>query len=176
MKKNIILFLGVFLLFSCNSVRVVSDYDSKVDFTSYKTFAFYKPEIDKAKISDLDKKRILRAIETALLEKGFTKSDTPDMLVGIFAKSREKVTVNQNNIGFGWGWGWNPWMWGSNQNTVSSRTEGVLYIDLIDAKTKQLVWQGKGKGGISEYTKNRDERIGVFVAEILKNYPPESAL
>jgi hypothetical protein len=47
---------------------------------------------------------------------------------------------------------------------------------LIDAKTKQLVWQGKGKGGISEYSKNRDERIDVFVAEILKNYPPDSAL
>ena len=48
------------------------------------------------KISDLDKKRILRAIEVALLEKGFTKSNAPDMLVGIFAKSREKVNINQN--------------------------------------------------------------------------------
>ena len=74
------------------------------------------------------------------------------------------------NYGF---WGWNPWFWGPNFNSISSRTEGTLYIDLIDAKTKQLVWQGKGKGGISEYMKNRDERIGTFVAEILQNYPPK---
>ena len=97
MKKCIILFLSAIVLFSCNSVKVTSDYDSKVNFKSYKTFAFYKPEIDRAKISDLDKKRILRAIEVALLEKGFTKSNAPDMLVGIFAKSREKVNINQND-------------------------------------------------------------------------------
>ena len=56
MKKSIFLLLSVFILSSCNTVRVVTDYDSKVDFKAYKTFAFYKPEIDKAKISDLDKK------------------------------------------------------------------------------------------------------------------------
>jgi len=43
---------------------------------------------------------------------------------------------------------------------------------LIDATTKQLVWQGKGKGGIRENYKNRDERIGLFVQKIISNYPP----
>jgi hypothetical protein len=27
---------------------------------------------------------------------------------------------------------------------VSSTTEGTLYIDLIDAKKKELVWEGQG--------------------------------
>ena len=45
-------------------------------------------------------------------------------------------------------------------------------INLIDATTKQLVWQGKGKGGIPENYKNRDERIGLFVQKIISNYPP----
>ena len=179
MKKNIILFLGVFLLFSCNSVRVVSDYDSKVDFTRYKTFAFYKPEIDKAKISDLDKKRILRAIETALLEKGFTKSETPDMLVGIFAKSREKVTVNQNNMmGFGWGWGWNPWMMnGMNANlNISQYSEGTLFIDFIDTTKKELIWQGIGTGALRTQNREKKEiRIKEFVKEIMTRFPPESS-
>ena len=60
-------------------------------------------------------------------------------------------------------------LWGGS---VSSQTNGMLFIDFIDTKTKQLVWQGKGKGYISEYTKKRDERIQCFVTEILKNYPP----
>ena len=47
---------------SCSSVRVAADYDRQVDFNQYKTFAFFKSGIDKAEISDLDKKRILRAI------------------------------------------------------------------------------------------------------------------
>ena len=43
---------------------------------------------------------------------------------------------------------------------------------LIDAATKQLVWQGKGKGGLNENYKKRDERIAFFVQEIVENYPP----
>ena len=175
MKKCIILFLSALMFFSCTSVRVVSDYDSKVDFTRYKTFAFYKPEIDKAKISDLDKKRILKAIEGALLEKGFTKSETPDMLVGIFAKSREKVNVNQNNIGFGWGW--NPWMMnGMNANlNISQYSEGTLFIDFIDTTKKELIWQGIGTGALRVQNREKKEiRIKEFVKEIMTQFPPES--
>ena len=46
----------VLFLMSCSSVRVTTDYDSQTNFETYKTFAFYKKGIDKASISDLDKK------------------------------------------------------------------------------------------------------------------------
>ena len=167
--------LMLLLIMGCSTISVFTDHDSGVDFSKYKTFAYFKPGIDKVEISDLDKRRILKAIDMQMAQKSIIKSDLPDLLVSINTSAKEKVYINNNFNGFG-GWGWNPWMWGPNQNMVSTRTEGALYIDLIDAKTKQLVWQGKGRGGISEYTKNRDERIGVFVAEILKKYPPESAL
>jgi len=174
MKKSIFLLLSAFILSSCNTVRVVTDYDSKVDFKAYKTFAFYKPEIDKTKISDLDKKRILRAIELALFAKGFTKSDSPDMLVGIFAKSREKVNVSQNNVGFGWGW--NPWMMNNmNANVnVSQYSEGTLFIDFIDKAKKELIWQGIGTGALRIQNRERKEkRIKEFVNEIIAKFPPE---
>jgi hypothetical protein len=177
MKKCIILLLSAIVLFSCNSVKVTSDYDSKVNFKSYKTFAFYKPEIDRAKISDLDKKRILRAIEGALLEKGFTKSNAPDMLVGIFAKSREKVNINQNQNNQGFGWRWNPWMMnGLNSNIqVSQFSEGTLFIDFIDTTKKELIWQGVGSGALKTQNREKKEiRIKEFVAEIMTQFPPES--
>ena len=88
---------------SCSTVKVTTDYDTKVDFNKYKTFAFYKPGIDKAEISSLDKKRVLRAIESELLAQGLTISNKPDMLVSIFTKSRRKVNINQNNNNFGYG-------------------------------------------------------------------------
>ena len=162
-------------IMGCSSIIVFTDHDSGVDFSKYKTFAYFKPGIDKVEISDLDKRRILKAIDLQMEKKSMIKSDLPDLLVSINTTAKEKVYINNNFNGF-WGWGWNPWMWGPNQNMVSSITEGALHIDLIEAKTKQLVWQGKGRGGISEYNKNRDERIGIFVEEILKKYPPESAL
>ena len=64
---------------SCSSVRVASDYDKNAEFNSYKTFAFFKTGIDKAEISDLDKRRILRAIEAELMAQGYTKSENPDL-------------------------------------------------------------------------------------------------
>jgi hypothetical protein len=72
---------------------VNSDYDKKANFASYKTYAYNKSSIDKLEISDLDKKRILYAIDDALPSKGFSKSDNPDVLISIFTKERERVNV-----------------------------------------------------------------------------------
>jgi hypothetical protein len=178
--KKIIKFLPVILLAlvvtSCSSVKVASDYDKNANFNTYKTFAFFKTGIDKAEISDLDKRRVLRAIEAELMAKGFTKSENPDMLVSIFTKSREKVNVYNNGFGpYGYGWGWSPWYWGGygyGGSTVSTTTEGVLYIDLIDAKKKELVWQGMGTGYLSKNMEKKEERIKEFVNKIMEKYPP----
>ena len=175
--KNTVLLFTLFLFISCSSIRVYSDFDKGVDFSTYETFAYFKPEIDKVDISDLDKRRILKALDTQMSLKGLSKSETPDILIGFTTKAKEQIYVNNwSNFGWGWGWGWgfNPWFWGGGPgfSNVTTRTEGTLYVNIIDATTKQLVWQGKGKGGISEYTRNRDQRIANFVEEILENYPP----
>ena len=72
--KMVPIALLLVMVTSCVSVRVASDYDKDADFNSYKTFAFYKTGIDKADISDLDKRRIISAIEVEELSKGVTKS------------------------------------------------------------------------------------------------------
>ena len=195
MKRLIKIFpvLMMALLFSsCNSVRVATDYDKDIQFDTYKTFAFYKTGIDKAQISDLDKRRILRAIESELLSKGYTKSKNPDMLVSIFTKSQTRVDVYQNNWGWGgwggwgwggfgpgWGWGgfgpgWGWGGWGMNQPMVSTSNEGTLFIDLIDAEKKELVWQGSGAGNLPDKMEKKEEKIKEFVNKMLANYPPEA--
>lgn len=171
-------FLPVLLLFlvlaSCSAVRVNADFDKNVNFAPYKTYAFYKTGIDKAEISDLDKKRILRSIDEEMTAKGFTKSETPDLLINIFTKEREQVNVNQFNAGwgYGWGFGWNPWMWGGGYNNISTSSEGTLTIDLIDAKKKEMIWQGEGVGYLTQNTHRKDENIKGFVTKILSQYPP----
>ena len=171
---KILSLLLIFILSSCSSIKVNSDYDKKIDFTQFKTFAFYKNGIDKVEISDLDKKRILRSIDEAMTAKGFIKNETPDLLVNIFTKEREQVDVSRFNSGwgYGWGYGWNPYMWEGN-TAVSRYTEGTLYIDLIDAKKKELIWQGEGEGVLTKDTNKKDEKIKEFVVKILEQYPPK---
>ena len=178
--KTLPLLALLIVVTSCSSVKVAADYDKDANFNSYKTFAFFKTGIDKAEISDLDKRRILRAIEAELIATGFTKSEDPDLLISLFTKANQRVDVYNNSWGRGaWGWGgyggFGPgWGWGFNQPSVSTSTQGVLFIDLIDAKKKELVWQGMGSGYLTQNMEKKDERIKEFVSEIMMKYPPEA--
>ncbi|MDQ7918353.1 DUF4136 domain-containing protein [Mesonia sp. MT50] len=168
-----VLTLVTLLVTSCSSVKVATDYDEAVDFDQYQSFAFYKPGIDKAEISDLDKKRILRAIEVELTQKGLVKSTNPSLLVSIFTKSNTNVDIYRNNYGYGYGYGWRPYYYGGmGRETVSTSTEGTLYIDFIDAAKKELVWQGMGTGVLSQDREAKIERIKEIVLEVMKKYPP----
>lgn len=168
-------FIPVLLLFifaSCSSVRVNSDYDKKAIFESYKTYAYLKSAVDKVEISDLDKKRILNSIDESMTTKGLTKNEAPDLLISIFTKESQRVDV-YNNSGFGWGLGFGSyWGMGMGYSNVYSTPEGTLYIDLIDAKTKELIWQGEGSGYLTKNTDEKDARIKEFVDKILAQYPP----
>ena len=191
MKTMKILALPVLVLLflsSCVSVRVVSDYDKEANFNTYKTYAFYKTGIDRAHISDLDKKRILKAIDAEMNSRGMVKAQDPDLLISIFTKESEQVDVYNNYWGGMYGWGWSPYYyggygpgwgwggpgWGWGGTSVSTSTQGSLYIDLIDSKNKELVWQGKGVGTLNNTKKieKKEERIREFVSEILQQYPP----
>lgn len=176
--KRLLLFTTALLIGSCATIRVSSDYDTNVDFNAYNTYAFFKPGIDDAKISDLDKRRVLKALENTLATKGFSASETPEVLVNFHTKAEKNLRVSESYLGWGspfygpyggWGWGW-----GFNRPyNINTSTSGVLYIDFIDATTKKLIWQGKGTGTLSRGTpQEREEKINAFVTEILTAYPP----
>ena len=183
--KQLLRFTPILLLLlvvtSCSSVRVAADYDREANFEQYKTFAFFKPGIDKAEINDIDKRRILRAIEAELMAKGMTKSENPDMLVSIFTKSNQRVDIYNNAWGAGawgwggfnrWGWGWGPGF-GMGGNNISTTTEGMLFIDFIDANKKELVWQGSGTGYlVTRSVDKKEARIKEFVSKTMEQFPP----
>ena len=102
-------------------------------------------------------------------------------MVNIFTKAQKKVDVYNNYYGFGYGYGyggyygWYPWYYGPNFGPqISTYTEGTLFIDLIDAEKKELIWQGIGSGGLdtSGNVSKKEEKIKEFVNEIMAQYPP----
>lgn len=154
---------------ACSPIKVDADYDKGTDFSQYKTYAFMKDGIAKIEISDLDKKRILNAIDAQLQAKGYTKSETPDLLVNFFTKEMDYVNYYYGYWGY---WGYYPYYYGPPYAYTS--TEGTLYIDLIDAKKKELVWQGVGVGFLTEKMSEKEQRINEFVSQILIQFPPEA--
>lgn len=155
-------------MFSCSSVTVAVDYDKEATFSRYKTYAFYKPGIDAVEISDLDKRRILKAIDHELSEKGMLKTKNPDILINIFTEEQENISIYQDNFGWGMGWGW-----GMPMTNVSRNVEGTLFIDFIDVNKNRLVWQGVGTGILSLEMQKKEERIKEIVQKILQQYPPK---
>ena len=94
-----------FFIVSCSSISVSSDYENNVNYSAFKTYAFHEQGIKNSKINDIDKRRILNAIETQLATKGLTASSTPDLLVNFFTKENTDVNVYTYNNNYGWGWG-----------------------------------------------------------------------
>ena len=170
MKKKIslkiILFTFIFLIQSCG-IYVYHDYDSDVNFNNYNSYSFYQPDIDELEISDLDKKRILKSLDLGLKSKGLERSNSPDLLVTFEAKSKERIYVN-NYLPYSW----YPFSYHYPYSSSYSSIQGTLYVNLIDSKNQQLVWQGKGVGVLNEYSKDRDKMINDFVVKILEKYPP----
>src|SRR5690606_36684014 len=104
-------FLALMLFASCSSIQVNTDYDSSVNFNEFKTYAFKKDGVDKISITDLYKRRILKAIDVEMTAKGYPKSGHPELLINLFPYSKDILNVNTFSGGWGYGlhrpWGWN---------------------------------------------------------------------
>tara|TARA_Y100001935_G_scaffold128194_1_gene106264 strand:+ start:223 stop:741 length:519 start_codon:yes stop_codon:yes gene_type:complete len=171
MKNIIYLLVLIFIFSSCSSIRVATDFDSATDFSKYSSFAFSKSQIEKLEISDLDKKRILSAIENHMQSKGYAISNNPDLIISIDTKSREDIYIDRYNQFPYYTW-YGPGF--STTYRPSSRIVGLLYIDVVDAKTGSLLWQGNGSGSLSSKNLTRDELIANFVTKLLESYPSKN--
>jgi len=168
-KKELILIFLIVLLYSCSSVRVIYDFDSTINFSNYSSFAFSKQEVEKLDISDIDKKRILSSIESNMKQKGYEFSTSPDLVINVSTKSREDIYISQSYNRYGW------YAYPFAQTyRPSSRVVGLLYIDIVDGKTGNLVWQGNGSGSLYSNKLSRDELISNFVNKVLESYPSKS--
>lgn len=161
----ILIFAGVFLS-SCNTVRVTYDYDRATDFNTYKTYNYHQKGIEKLELNDLDKRRILAAIDTQMTAKGFTKSDNPELYINILASSKEQVNIDNGYYGGYWGSYW------GGPSRVYQYTSGTIILDIIDNKKNILIWQGAGSGlNVSDLDTKADD-IPKAIEEILAKFPP----
>lgn len=193
-----LLLFSALVLGSCKSSLTVStDYDRSVDFSKYKTFGIYKLEAEAQTINELNRNRIYSAIKTALTERGLTESETPDLWVNslAFVESRESHSSTTMTTGMGMGMGGmgmgmgmggfhRPYMWGGpmmmtgssvarTQHNVDVYHKGSLLIDLVDAKTNNLVWHAAGNRNIDKnFGRNADEKISKYVSQMFASFPP----
>jgi hypothetical protein len=158
-------------------LKVTSDYDKQASFGNYKTFAIDTMRATQT-LSQLNQRRIVSAVRAELIKKGFKESNTPDLLVHVAAILKNAQSVTATTTGYyGYGGFYRPYAWGMGSTAyttfnVDNYTEGSLIIDIADASSKSLVWEGIGNKEIDEPLKDPDTEIGAAVAKILATFPP----
>ena len=176
--KKILLLPLLLVLASCSSLKVTHDYDSQADFTKYKTFAFSEDAM-KLPVGDLNRDRILKAVETEMTAKGFTKSDAPDVLIDIHVKAEEKEDATATTTGSGYRGGYyGRYGYGGGFSTTqinyNEYIEGTLFVNMVDKGTEKIVWQGRATKTIDEdvSAQKREQNINYAVKQIFIKYPP----
>ncbi|WP_241051091.1 DUF4136 domain-containing protein [Achromobacter xylosoxidans] len=171
----------VTILAACaSSPAVKSDYDHQADFSRYRTFGYMSPlGTDKAGYSTLLTERLKDATRGQMEMRGYVyNAANPDLLVNFNGKLQQKTQVTEAPpppmgpyYGYRTGFygGWPGYGWG---DTVYQYTEGTLNIDLVDARRKQMVWEGVAVGEVrNPDTATSSQNIDKVVAGIFAKYP-----
>ena len=182
MKRRIASTLGMVLIgmmmTGCSSTTVDSDFDHDIDFSKYKTFAWFDHSHSKYKpqhANQIVDARIHRAIAEELISKGFTQTapDTADILITYHTSTEQKIDVYHSGYGYGYGyWGgyWGPYG-GMPTTTVSQYDVGTLILDVIDRSTNDLVWRGMIQKALSR-SDSSEEKVKKHAARLLHSFPP----
>ena len=168
----IIFFVLIFV--SCSAVRVNYDYDKETDFSNYNTYNYYSDM--KTGLSELDDKRLFKALDIALQSKGLLFSEEPDFLINIDGKSFQSPQNTSVGVGVG----------GTGRNVGGgisvgipvrqSNLERVIRFDFVDSKRDVLFWQAVSSSSLKENLPPvvREQKFQDLVEKVLAKYPPKS--
>lgn len=177
-RKGILLLIGVALMSSCaQTIKVTTDYDRSTNFSTYKTFSFYALA-STLNVNEMNQDRIIKSIRMEMLKKGFTENNyTPDLVISAITVLKDKKRLSISGNSYGYGGFYRPYgYWGAPASGYASvqaneYKDGTLIIDIADAQTKKLVWEGTGISEITKQPKNPDASISNAVGKIMAGFP-----
>ena len=166
---------GCLLLESCASgpsVTVATDYNHKISFANYKTYALH---LDQApELSPTGRAALTDALKSSLAERGITETSSAkaDLVIVPRVFTTEKLhTMPTRNTTFvpyrGGEYGSGLWYMNAD---VTQYTEGTLVLDFLDPKHRAIVFRGVGKGAMSTAERNA---VGIrnAVQKIVADFP-----
>jgi len=158
---------------SCSSSKVITDYDGQVNFSNFRTYAFYE-DVGKG-LNELDVKRVISIMKTELNTLGVQESENPDFFINIISKISE--ANNNNTIGIGIGSG--------NRNGGFGVSGGIpiggnklneeFVVEFVDASNNTLFWEAVLNSKIKEKRKPEEKELHFqeIIKNILEKYPPK---
>lgn len=176
MSKNSLPAWGLLLaLAGCSDISVTTDYDRTADFSSMKTYGWLPVAMrpgDPVVDSLLDA-RVHESADAELKARGFAiaTNGAPDFQITYSAAVNRKIEARPTTANTGYGLG----RMSVITTEVTSYDEGTLVLDIVDPKSRTLLWRGVGRGAVAPRPTpdERDEKIRDAVNRILKEFPPK---
>jgi hypothetical protein len=177
---------GVRVLLACLLVgvaasvwaKVISDHDENVDFSAFTTYAWLSREGSAdAELPEHLRIRLQRVTEEVLAEKGFEPSPAPpqtDLLLTYYLGLEKELRIDWVVYGASSPWGYGSWG-GYDYGYAQAReySEGTLVLDIVDARTRKLVWTGRLEKTIRSANPPGDQ-VERTVKKLLADFPPKT--
>ncbi|MDH3626748.1 MAG: DUF4136 domain-containing protein [Acidobacteriota bacterium] len=153
------------------SAAVTVDFDTDVNFSAYKTFAW---KVGTPAESSLMDKRIMKVVEQQLATVGLMPTDgDPDLylLYHVALDTTRRVNVDD----FGYMGRWRRPIAGSVDVDVYDVEVGTLIVDLLDAGNGETVWRGMAENDMpSNPTPDKvEKKLNKVLSKMLRKYPSE---
>jgi hypothetical protein len=176
MIKALLISVFALAITGCAS-NVVTDYDSGAAFSNYSSWDFAPAKKEGGDYVTLDGSRIRKAIEREMDRENLQQvaTDEADLLVAWQVVTEERLERGGSGLGFGLGFGSGNFGWGvSAPAPIKQVEEGKLVVELVDAKTRQVVWRSASRRYLNESqsSESRQALIDEIVADMFEEYPP----
>jgi len=172
-QNAILLSIAMFLALTAASFaqQVKTDYDHSANFGQYKTYSWEKVQTKDPLLVD----RIKDAVNAALTAKGWTQVDSGgDVSVGAVEITQQQQTLNTFYDGFGGGRRWGGFGgFGDATTTTETYKVGSLVVDLLDAKTRNLIWRGSSSDTLSDNADKNTKNLDKGVQKMFAHFPPK---
>jgi hypothetical protein len=170
MNRLVMIVLAVFSILPAAAQKAHVDFDHACDFSHYQTYRWAGPP-DLGNFNQLMQERVVGFVDEALSARRLKRVETGgDLLLSCRMDVRQQDVFTTFSDGFGWGWDG----WGSSISTTTVQPWffGTLTVDLVDARRKQLVFEGVSTASISSKPDHNTKRYAKVVNKIFDKYPP----
>lgn len=113
---------------------------------------------------------IRERIERAFLGRGYLIAERhADFAVAFYATARERLDVTMWDYGYPFHPRWRRY--DRPVQTVTDYTEGSVIVDVIDPRTRDLLWRGEGTARLSDDTSKNVELLAKAAEAIIAEFP-----
>lgn len=178
--KHLFLYVAVLIAFSCSpKFKVSSDVINAQRFDSYSTYMFFDPKnlpASNFSFSEENRTFLFDAIAKEMGSRGYRSVSNADIIIKVQGGTVSSQEVRNDNRGammdpyfYRYGGPYGGFFPQEFQDI--SRKETTIIIDMLDARTNKLVWQGVGVGVLGKRKEEVVLKIREAIGRIFEEFP-----